>query len=314
MTGGLTNFGTIQNYSAEPYVSIASFRAAPTWLDTDDLIVGGTSSKQDAELLNVLLRATSWADLYTGGGTEYPYLGASTMVQNFRTRANRWGQLSLHPSKSPVQEVTAILASSDPLNLVALPNIAQIWIEDNRQIIVPVPGFGLFTGLQFGGGYSPQGPVFCELQYVAGYFNSTLAAGTYGQGTNSLTLNNALGLIPGTVFRVNDPGFEEVCTVASNYTTGSATVPLVNPLMFSHTSSSMTTPGSLVGVSALPMAVQQAVICYAVGLLLREDVAGEEPFADTNMGPSAKTSAGGGTAAGLIYDAEEQLQSFRRVR
>ena len=314
MSGGLTNYGTIQNYSVEPYCAISAFRAAPTWLDTDDLIPGGTQSKQDNELFNVLLRATSWADLYTGGGTEYPYLGASTQTQNKRVRANRWGELSIHPANVPVQYVSSLYTGSSPLNLTQYANISQIWIEDNRQIIVPNAGGGNFAGLQFGSPVSVNGPTYVQLTYTAGYFNSTLAAGTYNVGTMSVTVNNPLGLIPGTVFRINDPGQEEVCTVASNYTQGSSVIPLVNALVYSHTSGAVTAPGSLVGASALPMAIEQAVICYAVGLLLREDVSSEAPFAGTPMGPTAKMSGGGGTAAGLIYEAEEYLLSFRRVR
>lgn len=313
MTGGLTNYGTIENYSSEPYCSVSAFRASPTWLDTDDLIPGGTQSKQDNELFNVLLRATSWADLYTGGGTEYPYLGASMMVQNKRVRANRWGEVSIHPSKVPVQYVSSIMTGSSPLNLTAYANISQVWIEDNRQIILPNSG-GNFSGLQFGAPVSVNGPTYVTLNYVAGYFNSTLATGTYNVGTMSVNVNNPLGLIPGTQFRINDPGQEEMCTVASNYTQGATTIPLVNALNYTHTSGAVTAPASLVGASALPMAIEQAVICYAVGLLLREDVSGEAPFADTNMGPTAKMSGGGGTAAGLIYEAEEYLLSFRRVR
>jgi hypothetical protein len=314
MTGGLTNYGTIQNYSEEPYVSVASFRAAPTWLDSDDLIPGGTSSKQDNELFNVLLRATSWADLYCGGGTEYPYLGASLMTQNMRTRSNRFGEIKIHPAKVPLQYVSSIYTGADPLSLSPIPNIAQLWIEDNRQIVIPLLGNSNFTNLQFGGNVAINGPTYVELNYVAGYFNSTLASGTYNQGTTSVTMNNAIGLIPGTVFRINDPGSEEVCAVGPSYTQGSDTVPLASPLLYTHTAGAVSAPGSLINASALPMAIQQGIISYAVGLLLREDTASTTPFAQSPMGPPARRADSGGKAGGLIAEAEGYLSSFKRVR
>jgi hypothetical protein len=312
--GGLTNFGTIQNYGTEPYCSVGSFRAAPTWLDSNDLIPGGVQSKQDAELYNVLNRASTWADGYCGGATEYPYLGASSMTQNFRTRADRFGELKFHVAKRPVQVVTAINTGYDPLTLVPIPNITQIWIEDNSQVVVPVSGSASFVGLQFGPAVSASGPTYVQLQYVAGYFNSTLTAGTYGAGTTSVSVINPIGLIPGTMFRINDPGQEEVVTVASNYTQGSSTVPLVNGLLYTHTAPAQTAPGTVIGASALPMDIQQATICYAVGLLMREDTSSQQPFAGTSVGPSTRKAKSGGKSAGLISDAEGYLSSFRRVR
>lgn len=314
MSGGLSNLGTLNNYATEPYCSVSSFRSAPTWIDSTDLIPGGTESKQDFELFNVLMRASSWADLFTGGtAVPDPYLGAASYTENSRQRVSRWGEVSFHPHFVPIQSVTSISMGSSPLNIQPLANISQIWIEDSRQIFVPVPGVGNFSGLQFGGsGTRPDGTVFVEATYVAGYFNSSLAASTFNAGSSSLTVVNPSGLNPGTPFRINDPSAEEVVTVAPNYTIGSATVPLVSPTVYTHTGSAA--PGSVVACSALPLAVQQAVICYAVGLLMREDVSSESPFGGTPYGPSARRSSSGGAAAGLIYEAEEYLMPFRRVR
>jgi hypothetical protein len=312
--GGLTNYGTIQNYGVEPYCTVASFRAAPTWLDSNDLIPGGAQSKQDAELYNVLNRASTWADGICGGATEYPYLGASNMNQNFRTRANRYGELKFHVAKRPIQVVTAINTGSDPLTLTPIPNITQLWIEDNSQVVVPVAGSASFAGLQFGPAVAIGGPTYVNAQYVAGYFNSTLAAGTYGASTMSVSVINPIGLIPGTMFRINDPGQEEVVTVASNYTQGSTSVPIVNGLQYTHTAPAQTSVGTVIGASALPLDVQQAVISYSVGLLIREDTSSQQPFAGTPMGPSARRSKSGGKAGGLIEEAEAMLQSFKRVR
>lgn len=314
MTGGPGNYGTINNYSFEPYVSVAAFRSAPTWLDTNDLIPGGTQSKQDNELYNALLRATSWCDIFVGGSQQQPYIGASNVTQNLRVRANRWGELSIHPNKNPVQYVSAISTGASPLTLTPYANITQIWIEDNQQIIVPNAAGGQFIGLQFGASVAPNGLNYVEINYMAGYFNSTLAAGTYNQGVSSLTMNNPVGLIPGTIFRINDPGSEEMCTVAPGYVPGNATVPLTSPTLYAHTSGSYTAPGSLVGVAAFPMLVQQACISYAVGLLLREDTSDDAPFAGSTFGPATRRSAAGGAASGLISEAEGALEAFGRVR
>ena len=84
-----------------PYVSTAAFTAHPTYLDLDDLRSGAISAAdQTAELNNLLLMASQWAD----NRCDQP-LRAHTKVQNCRARIDRNGNLKVHPDHTPVRAV-----------------------------------------------------------------------------------------------------------------------------------------------------------------------------------------------------------------
>lgn len=309
-------FGPANQLILEPYVTPATFTAAPTWLDVDDLIPGGLPQAQAGELLNVLLRASAWCDVIVGGA-ENPWLGAHSVTENFRARGRRDGSLSLHPKHAPVRQVVSLYTGTNPLSLLPQ-TVSNLWIEDGRQIIVPAPGNGLanFSGLQFGSSIgSPNWQTYIQLTYISGWFNSTLTSATAANAASIPVLNPA-GLNPGDQLRINDPyspsgptGGEEFATVANTFvptTTPNTSVPLAGTLLNAHALGA--------GATCLPMNIQQAAICYGVGLLLREDVTFEEPFAETNVGPSARMSMSGGIAGGLIEEAVRLLQPYSRVR
>lgn len=295
-----------------PYVTVAEFRASPTWLDTDDLIPAGAPAQQDAELYNVLLRASSWADNWCG-----QRLSAHSAYEQTRARVDRWGRIILHPSNVPVRQVTGVAYGTDFQNLTELTDLTQTWIEDARGIVVSsVPWRGTFSGtLEFGSVPPSGGEVYVAFQYVAGYAVTTLASpATAAQ--SSIVVANATGIqpqstvlfgtLPGSTLRVWDPALEEAVTVGTSYTAGATTVPLSAPLINSHVTGT--------GVSELPPEVHQAVIELAVALLMRENVTDEEPFAGTPYGPTTRQSAAGGAAGGLVDHARELLEPYRRVR
>lgn len=287
----------------EPYVTVAEFRAAPTWIDSDDLIPGGTSDKQDDELSNVLLRASAWADNLVNPGFG---LGASTVTEQLRARAGRGGTIALHPSKLPVRQVTALSYGTDPAALTIMSDLSGVWIEDGRAILATVPTRGNWAaaGLEFGRPY-PGGRMYVSLTYTAGYASAALTADATA-GAGEVTVTDPAGIFAGDVLRVWDPGLEEAVTVASGYTPGSATIPLAGTLSNGHTAGA--------GISAMPAEVKQAVICYTVALLMRDDVSSEEPFATAEFGPAARRSASGGRAGGLVGEAEGLLRPYARVR
>lgn len=291
----------VEGLLTEPYVTVPEFRAAPTWLDSDDLIPGGTSTKQDNELYNVLLRASAQVDT-----TVMQRLGGHTAVEQLRSRTDRQGMLSIHPSNNPVRKVTAVSYGPDPTSLTALTDLSGVWIEDARQVTVAAPTRANWAGfLQFGPPAGPSGLTWMQLTYTAGYASATLT-GTANSGTSTLPVSNPAGIMPGDVLRVWDPGVEEAVTVAAGYTVGSTSVPLASPLTQTHSAGA--------GVSGLPADIHQAVICHTVALLLREDVASEAPFADSQYGPSARRATSGGKAGGLLDEAERLLMPYRRVR
>lgn len=301
----------------QPYVSVAEFRAAPTWLDSDDLIPGGVQGQQDEELTNVLLRASSWADEFAGGGTDRPWFGAHLVTEQCRSRINRNGEVFLHPSDHPVRAVTGLAYGSDFQNMAVLADLTQTWVEDARGIVVSlIPWRGSWTGtLEFGAVSQPGGEMFIQYQYVSGYCNTRLTSAV-SAGASSLNVDNSTGLqapstnllgnLSGSTARIWDAGIEEAVTVASGFTTGSLTVPLTSSLASPH--------GAGVVVSEFPAAVRQAIICYSVGLLMREDVTSDDPFPGTPYGPTARRSKSGGRSGGLVSEAEKLLRPYRRVR
>lgn len=304
---------TVEGLLAQPYVSVAEFRTSPTWLDTDDLIPGDNNqAHQDAELYNVLLRASSWADNFCE-----LRLGAHTVTEQTRARPDRDGLLYLTPSNVPVRSINGIAYGPDFKNLTLLTDLTQTWVEDQRGIIVSMlPYNAKYMGqLQFGSIPRPDAEVFVQYQYVAGYANTTLAATATG-GTSSVSVldptgfvapsTSLVGTINGSVARIWDPGLEEAVAVAPGYTTGATTLPLQATLANSHAAGVM--------ISEFPAEIRQAVICHAVALLLREDVSEEAPFPSTPFGPSARRSSEGGKAGGLVDHAMLLLEPYRRVR
>lgn len=306
---------SVEGLLTDPYVSVAEFRAAPTWLDSDDLIPGGASSQQDDELKNVLLRASAWADNHCN-----LRLGAHVVTEQMRGRVNRFGQLMLHPSNFPVRSVTNLAYGADFQRLTTISNTAQYWVENEQGIVIALfPNSGQFMGsLQFGSVAPDGGEVFVQIQYIAGYASTTLTANVtpssstmpVADATGFLAPSTALvGTLRGSVARVWDPGQEEAVSVNTGYTavTGPATVPLAASFQNSHAQGVL--------VSEMPAEIHQAVICYAVGLLMREDVTAEEPFAHTPYGPTArKAGRNSSKAGGLVNEAECLLNPYRRRR
>jgi hypothetical protein len=297
---------------------VAEFRTAPTWLDTQDLVTGGVEAQQDAELFNVLLRASHWADNFCG-----QRLGAHTAFEQFRARVDRQGRIKLHPSNVPVRQVTALAYGPDPQNLTALTDFSQVWVEDARGIVVSAIPFrsSFFGTLQFGMVPVGGSEIYVQIQYVAGYACTVLSA-TEAAGATSITVADATGVqgasapsvglsvtLPGSTLRIWDAPYEEAVTVAS---VNGSTLTLASPLLSTHTVGSGA--AGQVSVSELPPEIHQAIIAMAVALMLREDVTGEDPFAGTPGGPPTRRSSSGGQAGGLLDNAYELLEPYRRVR
>lgn len=309
-----------------PYVSVAEFRASPTWLDTNNLIESGNQAQQDAELYNVLLRASTWADNWCG-----QQLGAHTEFEQLRVRVDRSGQAYMHQSAIPVRQVTGLAFGTDFKNMQVLTDLTQVWVEDQRGIVVSMlPLRGSFRGtLEFGSvPASGQTYMYVQVQYVAGYVSTVLSATANPTDTSINVVNptgilgppvTLFGTLPGSVLRIYDPlnpagstGGEEAVQVASGYSNGSSNVPIVGAIALKHTVGSGAAGQVL--VSEMPAAVHQAVIDFAVALMQKQDVASDEPFADEPYGPAMKRSGSGGASAGLVDHAYELLEPYRRVR
>lgn len=301
----------VEGLLAEPYVTLAEFKTAPTWMDVDDLVQDGDAQQQDSELYNVLLRASAWVDNWCG-----QRLGAHVATENTRAQLDKYGRAYIHPSNVPVRQVTGIAYGPDYQNLQLLTDLSQVWVEDARGIVVSVfPMRANFAGTLEFGSARPNSEVYVQYQYVAGYASTVLAADA-AEGATEIEVEDATGLQPpsttilgaigGSTARLWDPNLEEAVSVASGYTAGNTTVPLASPLKSAHAAGT--------SVSELPAEIHQATICFAVALMMREDVAADEPFSNTPYGPATRQSAKGGPAAGLLDTAYELLEPYRRVR
>jgi hypothetical protein len=292
-------------------MTVPEFLAAPTWLDNQDLIPGGTETQQENELYNALLKASGWACRIA----EQP-LHAHTVIWQDRYPVDREGQIYLTPPHNPIRQLNALAYGSSFQTLSLVSNLqSQIWIEDSKSIIVSqVPNGGAYLGqLQFGGTRPGMDWCYAQYSYVAGFCVTTLSAPA-AAGATQITVQDPTGLqaavtggllgtIPGSIARIWDPGLEEAVQVSPNWVTGTNPVTLASPLQNGHAAGA--------GVSELPPEIHQAIQELAVGLLCREDVTEEEPYGNTPFGPTVRESRSGGKAGGLIDHAREVLLRYR---
>lgn len=301
---------------AVPYVTVAAFRAHPTFMDTLNLRSGDSNQiDQDDELNEMLLKASLMADNFLEFGTASGVAGrtagtlaAHSVTENTRCRIRRDGTISYHPKHHPVQTVTALSFGYTPKTLTPVSDLTGQWIEDDRQVIMPLTFAAALSGLQFG---TPlvASEVYTTWTYLAGYVNTQLSA-TVTAGGTSLPVLDASGVVAGSQLRIWDPGHEEIVAVAGTYTTG-LSLPLVSPLAATHTVG--TGPGAQVGVSALPGDVHLAVILYACALLMRPDDEKEDVFPGSKREPNTRKGSGQDDGSGFVEEAERLLDSYRRV-
>jgi hypothetical protein len=250
-----TGVTTQHPFNENPYITLAEYKNAPTAIDIDNLVVGGNAAAQDAELTNVILRASSFMDEYLNQN-----LNASTQVENQRTRLTSSGYLAIHPNNNPVISLQSLSYGTDPNNLIALGDPSKAWFED-QQIIVPLSQlattYSSQGALSFGVGAAPRQQVFVTYNYTSGYVNNLIASATATQST--MTVQTADGIVAGMQLRIYDGANSERATVASNYTYGSTTVPLTAPLAYTHASG--------VAFGNLPQTIKEACILVTTAFL-----------------------------------------------
>ena len=291
-----------------PYVTTASFKAYPTFLDVMNLRSGdAVAADQDAELYNILLKSSAWVDNFTAMGVGDGTLSAHTRIENTRLRVARDGRISYHPDHNPVTAITALSLGTSPGQLAPVTDLTNLWIEDGVQI-VGWPGGGAAPGmaaLQFGTPVTTN-EVYALWTYTAGYANTLLGVAALA-GATSITVADATGITKGTVLRIWDPGKEEAVTVSAAYA-GGTVLPLTAALKNAHDPT--TTP---IGVSALPADAHLATILYAAALLQRPDSESEDTFPATTVRPNTRL---GSTrdGSGFVAEAMKILEPYQRTR
>jgi hypothetical protein len=284
-----------------PYISVAEYKNAPTALNIDMLVVGGNAAAQDAELAQVILRASSYMNEYLNQNlvaTQY------TETQRIRYSASG-GYYALHPYNAPIVSLSAFYYGANPNQLNELQDCSIAWFE-GQQIIIPGNQIGWnYTSqgpLQFGGSIGQSNWTFTKYTYIAGFANTELAANT-NVGATSIIVDNPTGILAGEQYRIFDGQRTERVTVGNSYVYGSTTVPLASPMVFAH--------GAGADFSNLPNVIKQACILITSAFIkMRGD-------ASTTM--AYTTSPSGNIAGSVRYGSDiavalDMVNKYRRIR
>jgi hypothetical protein len=294
---------------ATPYVSAAAFRAHPTYLDTDGLVTDQADpDAQTAELTNLLLQASGWAD----GVCDQP-LGAHLYTQSTRVRADRAGMLRIHADHKPVRTITSVAYGASPTSLTTVTS-PQVWVEDESNLVLTIGGAstGWSGSLQVGFGASPGGDMFTRLGIVAGYVATQLESAATA-GATSVTVADPTGIEPGGRYRIWEPGQEETVTVSPLWQAPApATIPatttvlLADPLTHSHDAGH--------DFSSMTADLRLAIVKYTIALLLRPGSIAQDEFPDSSTNSSTRGKDSRHTGMGLVDEARKILNSYQRVR
>ena len=283
----------------DAYLSVAEFKNAPTSLDINNLVSGGNQAAQDAELANVISRASSYMNEYLNQN-----LVANRYTETQRVRVNNQGYLALHPNNNPIIALEALYYGASPNNLQTLTDPSQAWFE-SQQLLIPLSQMSATyssTGPLSFGSAAPRQQLFTKYTYVSGYVNTSIVTAT--SAATSLTVKSGLGIVAGMTLHIYDGSLSEMATVASNYTYGSTTVPLTSALVSTHAAG--------VAIGNLPTAIKQAAILVTTAFLrLRGDKSNTMNITTTAQTSNATASNRFGSDIQLALD---MVNLYRRVR
>lgn len=224
---------TPDTINENPYISVAEYKAAPTAVSISSLVVNGNQQAQDAELANVILRASSYMNEYFNAN-----LNADEYTETQRIRySNSSGYFALHPNNSPIISLSSFEYGSNPNQLYSIADCSKVWFE-GQQIIVPNPLIGFNYSSQGPlafGSVSPTGWTFTKYTYVAGYVNTTLAVAA-NAGDMQLIVVDPTGIVAGQRYRITGTQLNEWVYVSDSYTYGDPVVSLASPVLFDHLS------------------------------------------------------------------------------
>ena len=288
---------TTPYYQDDEYLTLAEYKNAPTAIDYDNLVVGGTTAQNDAELNTVIGRASSWINTHLNQS-----LIARTVIEQNRTRMTPQGNLIIRPEITPIVALNTFSYGPTPTNLVTVNDLTSIWFESDK-FIYPAASSSL--------SYSTQGPlslgapanmgsqIYVNYSYTAGYVN-TLGSGAAGQ--KNITVSSVTGILPGQIINFYDGQYSERLQVASNYVYGATPVIVTTNLAYTHTNAAF---------SGMPAAVKEAAILVVTDFL---KVRGDNSLTmaittRASSGPSVQDIIGSDLSL-----AKELLRPFRKIR
>ena len=290
-----------------PYLTVAEYQNDPNGIASNVLVAGQGAGVNQQVLEQTIVRASAWADSLTQQA-----LQATSDVQSGEYRM-RDGWVYQSFDYAPIVYLTQVLWGWLPSQLVALPDLSNVWPESRRVLRIPIlaytsssqatPQVPLWPAAQYG-------RVLVQSTYVNGWAN-TLLAGAVSASATSLTVTDPTGIVPGLPMYLVDAGQggagggSESFVVDASYTIGSATVPLKSgtSLAYAHQ------PG--IPVSSLPQDVRQAVSSLTTALI-KTRAADALVMASVSEEPSKSDliEAGGITDLEVAIDL---LEPYRRV-
>lgn len=293
-------YGNTTQLLTIPYLTLEEYKNAPTAIDLDNLVFNSQDpEEQDAELRNVIARASSWADTYCN-----QVLGATVETEQQRSRVSTDGSIRFHPRFNPIVALTNFNYGY-PTNMATLGDCSIAWIEDS-EIIIPNATLGTWTSqgpLSFGsynGG--PGNQMFLKYTYVAGYTNTVFQSATT-VGATSFVVHDGTGIVAGQILSIYDGLNTENVTVADTYTFGSTTVPVTRPMVFAHEIG--------VSVSALPPVIKEAVILITTAFLKAR---GDSSMTMQVTSSPGQSFPGAEKFGNELMLAQRLLSSYRRIR
>ena len=290
----------IHRQTSRPYLTIDEYKNAPTALDYGNLIPGGNQAQQDAELNNAITRASSYIDVFCN-----QILGATADTEQQRIRVRPDGTLRFHPEYWPIVSLDSLAVGFQPSDTLLSVDPSLAWIED-QQIVYPLNQGQLSWSsqgpLSLGFPASPRAECYIRYDYVNGY-TQAITTTSLSIGATSLTVDNALGIIPGHTLKIYDGANTEIINVSNSYVYGSTTVPLSSPIIFAHNAG--------VAVSSLPDAVKQACILITSAYL---KIRGDASLTLSVTNSPSQQAEGSQRVGSDIAQAQEILKTFRRIR
>jgi hypothetical protein len=308
-----------------PYLSNSAYKFAPTAMDVESLVQGGTEGAQAQALYDTIRRASAWADRYCFGAD--PAAKGASLAATLSVEAGYvkllQGELRLVCDYKPIIDVRGIDVGLNPANVQSIgASVASAVRIGRRTIYVPY-------NQVFWNGPPPSstptetvparyGRYYAVWSYTNGYPHTSLAANvTANSSTVEVTATDGagglLGVYPGTQMTIVDESatnpVSETFTVqsiaAATPSANIATITTTAPLLFAHT-----VPASpdFIPVTALPEDVRLAVIFLATSLIkTRGDLS---VVLDQMEEPKERQESSGDVNADVAY-AMELLDPYR---
>lgn len=276
-----------------PYITPAEFRAHPTGVETTKLVPTGSQAVNDQALLQIIRRASSLADGICGG----KILAATVDTQSSSYRVQRDGTIMIALDWSPIVAVDSVTVGIQPGSQIELQQ-GPDWFLEGRILSVPTS----FNG----SAQSVPDKVYATVRYVNGWANAVLTSAPMA-GDTSVTVSNALGIVPGMTLAIGGSETSEFAVVDPSFvpslSLNPTLVPLMSPLAFGYAIGDVFT--------AFPPDVKLAIIFLTAGIIKARGTKALA-MASTRSAPETETQTQEVNGEEMAL-AEEILSTYRRT-